>query len=98
MQHNVFIVLWCNFKDLKLVDQIYIIPSNPRLNDHQTTNLTTRLNKRFANDISMLQLNEEKGVTASSFSSPLNTILERYANFEKTIGHMLAANEMEITK
>ncbi len=29
--------------------------------------------------------------------SPLNTVLERYANFEKTIGHMLAANELEIT-
>ncbi len=28
--------------------------------------------------------------------SPLNTVLERYANFEKTIGHMLAANEVEI--
>jgi hypothetical protein len=43
-------------------------------------------------------LNEEKGVNPSSFSSPLNTILERYANFEKTIGHMLAANEMEIAR
>jgi hypothetical protein len=47
---------------------------------------------------SIFQLNEEKGVNASSFSSPLNTILERYANFEKTIGHMLAVNEMEIAR
>lgn len=43
-------------------------------------------------------MNEEKGVNATSFSSPLNTIMERYANFEKTIGHMLAANEMEIAR
>jgi hypothetical protein len=44
------------------------------------------------------QLNEEKCVNASSFSSPLATVLERYANFEKTIGHMLAVNEMELAK
>ena len=29
--------------------------------------------------------------------SPLNTVMERFANFEKTIGHMLAANEQEIS-
>lgn len=29
--------------------------------------------------------------------SPLNTVMERFANFEKTIGHMLAANELEIS-
>ena len=28
--------------------------------------------------------------------SPLETVLERYANFEKTIAHMLAFNEQEI--
>merc|ERR1712018_845218 len=28
--------------------------------------------------------------------SPFNTVLERYANFEKTIGHMLATNDQEI--
>lgn len=32
----------------------------------------------------------------SGFCSPLNTILERYANFEKIIGHMIAVNEMEM--
>ena len=29
--------------------------------------------------------------------SALNTVMERYANFEKNLGHMLAANEIEIT-
>ena len=28
--------------------------------------------------------------------SPFNTVMERYANFEKTIGHMLATNDQEI--
>ena len=28
--------------------------------------------------------------------SPLNTVMERYANFERTIGHMLAVNEQGI--
>ena len=29
--------------------------------------------------------------------SALNTVMERFATFEKNIGHMLAANEIEIT-
>ncbi len=43
-------------------------------------------------------LNEEK--VAMCFSapvvSPLNTVLERFANLEKTIGHMVAVNEGEV--
>ena len=32
----------------------------------------------------------------SAHSSPLNTIMERFGNLEKTLGHMIAANEAEI--
>ncbi len=43
-------------------------------------------------------LNEEK--VAMNFAqpvvSPLNTVLERFANLEKTIGHMVAVNEGEL--
>ena len=69
-----------------------------KLNDIITSAAKLRRDRRVDRLISGFQLNEEKGVNATSFSSPLNTIMERYANFEKTIGHMLAANEMEIAR
>ena len=68
--------------------------------DKKTNNsiLTNTAAFKLVSLVPEFQLNEEKGVNATSFSSPLNTIMERYANFEKTIGHMLAANEMEIAR
>lgn len=39
----------------------------------------------------------EEGKREDLQISALNTVMERYANFEKNLGHMLAANEIEIT-